>query len=205
LLLLAGIGFQTVWEHRRHLAGMAGLVVAAAGGLYLVHAATAVAYDHPADPAEILVFTQTSTDAKSVRDQVFAINQRVMAATGQPLQMDVDSWGGASFPWAWYLRDLPVANFPDMSSPDYIPTAQSLLIADPDRERLLPQLESYTGYPFRLRVWWTQEYARAGPREWLRWLVWRKPWNPEGSLVEWLYVRNDLPGARIVAITRTGG
>ena len=198
LVLLAGIGFEAAWERRRQLTSMAALALAAVGGFYMVHAATALAYDHPAEPAEILVFTQTSTDVPHVRDQVLAINHRVMNATGQPLRLEVDSWSGASFPWAWYLRDVPVASFPDMSRPDYVPIAQSVLIADPNRAHLLPRLGSYTGYRFRLRVWWIQDYGRAGLTQWVRWLIWRTPWNPEGSLDEWLYVRNDVPGVSIV-------
>jgi hypothetical protein len=43
-----------------------------------------------------------------------------------------------------------------------------------------------------------QDYGRAGLTQWTRWLIWRTPWNPEGSLDEWLYVRNDVPGVSIV-------
>jgi hypothetical protein len=166
--------------------------------VYTVHAATNLAFDHPADPAEILVYTQTSTDVPHVRDQLMAINRRVRNATGQPVRLEVDGWGGASFPWAWYLRDVPVASFPDMSRPDYVPVAQSLLIAESNQPRLLPRLGSYTGYRFRLRVWWVQDYGRAGLTQWVRWLIWRTPWNQEGTFDEWLYVRNDVPGVSIV-------
>jgi uncharacterized protein (TIGR03663 family) len=198
LIFLAGIGFQAAWQRRRQLTGIAALAFAALGAMYTVHAATNLAFDHPADPAEILVYTQTSTDVPHVRDQLMAINRRVRNATGQPVRLEVDGWGGASFPWAWYLRDVPVASFPDMSRPDYVPVAQSLLIAESNQPRLLPRLGSYTGYRFRLRVWWVQDYGRAGLTQWVRWLIWRTPWNQEGTFDEWLYVRNDVPGVSIV-------
>jgi hypothetical protein len=85
-----------------------------------------------------------------------------------------------------------------MSRPDYVPVAQSLLIAESNQPRLLPRLGSYTGYRFRLRVWWVQDYGRAGLTQWVRWLIWRTPWNQEGTFDEWLYVRNDVPGVSIV-------
>ncbi len=194
LLLLAGIGLQALWQDRRALAGRLGLAVAAIGAVYLVHATTALSYDHPAEPEEFLVFTQSSVDVPHVRDQLLGLDRRVLDGTGRHLEIQVDSWGGATWPWAWYLRDAGGAAFVDMSRAGYLPSGEALLVADPDRQRLLPYLARYTGYRFRLRVWWVPNYSHPTARGWTRWLLWREPWNPEGSLDEWLYVRNDVPG-----------
>ena len=192
LILLAAIGLQAIWKAAGRDA-MIGLGVAAVGGLFLLHSTTALSFDHPADPREILVFTQSSTDVTPVRDQVVALERRVFASTGQHLRLDVDSWGGASFPWAWYFRDYPIG-FIDMSSPGYAPTSQALIVTDSNHGRVAQRLTGYTGYRFRLRAWWVQDYGKATARDWFRWMMWRTPWNPEGSFDEWLYVRTDVPG-----------
>jgi predicted membrane-bound mannosyltransferase len=199
LLLLAGLGVQAIWQWRAH-ARRVGLAAAALAGMFLIHSSFPLSYQHPADPAEILVFTQTTPDAVEVRNELLAIDRRVAAATGHHLQLDVDAWGGTSFPWAWYLRDLSVNAFPDMSSSAYQPANEALLIADPNRGRLEPVLASrYRGYRFHLRSWWLQDYGKAGPGDWARWLIWRTPWGPKGYLDEWVYVRTDLPGSTLIA------
>jgi hypothetical protein len=175
------------------------LVAAGLGGVFLLHTTMPLTYNHPADPAEILVFTQTSPDAVDVRNQLLAIDRRVAASTGHHLQLDVDAWGGTQFPWAWYLRDLSVNTFPDMSSNAYQPSNEALLIADPNRSRLEPVLsKQYRGYRFHLRAWWVQDYGKARLSDWARWLMWRTPWGPQGYLDEWVYVRSDLPGATLI-------
>jgi len=198
LLFLAGIGAQALWQGRARLPGKIGLALAAVGAVYLLHSSTALAFAHPADPEEFLIFTQSSTEIPSVRDQIIAIDRRAFDVTGQNLKLDLDSWDGVDWPWAWYLRDLHSVSFVDMSADSYAPNAQALLVADPNRTKLLPQLNNYTGYRFHLRVWWVPDYDHATLKDWANWLMWRKPWNPEGSLDEWLYVRNDVPGVSIV-------
>jgi uncharacterized protein (TIGR03663 family) len=198
LLLLAGIGIQVVWDNRRSLAGKLGLGIAAIGAVYLVHATSGLSYNHPADPRELLVFTQSSVDVPQVREQLLALDRRTLVATGRHLEMQVDSWGGATWPWAWTLRDPGSAGFVDMSQAAFVPSAQALVVTDPNRQRLLPYLASYTGYRFQLRVWWVQDYSRVTPRSWVRWLLWREPWSPLGSFDEWLYVRNDVPGRSLI-------
>lgn len=192
LLLLAGIGLQALWRDRRALAGRLGLVVASIGAVYLVHATSALSYNHPADPRELLIYTQSSVDVPHVRDQLLGIDRRAVDGTGRHLEIQVDSWGGTTWPWAWYLRDIGTTGYVDMSRAAYLPTGEAILVAEPDRQRLLPYLASYTGYRFRLRVWWVPDYSHVGLRDWSRWLVWREPWSQQGSLDEWLYIRNDV-------------
>jgi uncharacterized protein (TIGR03663 family) len=199
LLLLAGIGVQAIWRSRR-TARWVGLAVAGLGGVFLLHSTSALSYDHPADPSEILVYTQTSPDVVQVRDQLMAIDRRVAVSSGHHLQLDVDAWGGTQFPWAWYLRRLSINAFPDMHSGTYRPTNQALLIADPNQARLQPLLQDhYRGYRFHLRAWWVQDYGKAGLADWARWVIWRTPWGSPGYLDEWIYVRADVPGASLIA------
>ena len=202
LIILAGIGVQAVWQSRDRLAGKIGLGICTLGSLYLLHATSALSFSHPANPEEFLVYTQSSTAVPQVSNQIAAIDRRVFDATGAHLKLDIDTTDGVDWPWAWYLRDLHTSSFVDMStSSAYTPAAQALLIDDSNRTRLLPQLANYTGYRFPLRVWWIPDYQHATFQDWTTWLMWRTPWNPTGSLDEWLYVRNDVPGADIVGAT----
>jgi uncharacterized protein (TIGR03663 family) len=192
LLLLAGLGVQLVWGHRRPAVRVALVAAACVGAAYTVRSTTALAYANAANPKEILVFTQTSNDTKGALAQLRTLDRRVFAATRQHLTLDVDMWGGLTWPWAWYLRDLDTAGYVDMSSTSYAPAAQALLVADPDRAALAPRLSGYSGHRFKAREWWIPDYGHAGFHDAIRWLLWRTPWNPLGSLDEWLYVRNDV-------------
>ena len=180
LVLLAGIGAQELWQLRRSRPVAAAL--AAAGTAFLAFGGFNVAYAHPADPAEFLVFTQTSTEALPVRDEILAGDDSVTT--------DVDSWGGTGWPWAWYLRDAPVG-YPDMSAAEYVPKADIVAVAEVNREQLLPKLLGYRGRPFHLREWWVVDWAHVTPRDLWRWFVRREAWSVKGTLDEWLYVRDD--------------
>jgi uncharacterized protein (TIGR03663 family) len=180
LVLLAGIGAQELWQlpRSRPFAG----ALAAAGTAFLVFGGFNVAYAHPADPAELLVFTQTSTEALPVRDEILSGDDSVTT--------DVDSWGGTGWPWAWYLRDAPVG-YPDMSDADYVPKADLVAVTDVNREQLVGKLDGYRGRRFHLREWWVVDWADVTPRDLWRWFLRREAWSVKGTLDEWLYVRDD--------------
>jgi hypothetical protein len=81
-----------------------------------------------------------------VRDEV----RRLAGRTEAPVSVAVDAADGASFPWAWYFRDLPVS-YVDMAQPSAgSPPAQVLILTEGSRLRLLPELTTYEGAAFRL-------------------------------------------------------
>jgi uncharacterized protein (TIGR03663 family) len=190
-VLLAAIGGQTIWNARRRVAGKAGLVVAALGVAYAIQAAVGAAYVRPADPRELLVQVQSSTDVPGVADELARLDATAERRLGQPLHIEVDSWGGTGWPWGWYLRDLPIA-YPDMSQTDYAPTGDVLLVSNPDHPRLVGRLGDYVGRRFRLRVWWVPDWGGASIGDWARWVVLRRAWSPRATMDEWLYVRRSL-------------
>jgi len=180
LVLLAGIGAQELWQLRRSKPVAA--VLGTAGAAFLVFGGVNVAYAHPADPAELLVFTQTSTEALPIRDEILS--------AGRSNTTEVDSWGGTGWPWAWYLRDAPVG-YPDMSDADYVPKADLVAVTDVNREQLVGKLDGYRGRRFHLREWWVVDWADVTPRDLWRWFLRREAWSVKGTLDEWLYVRED--------------
>jgi predicted membrane-bound mannosyltransferase len=191
LALLAGIGAQTLWSGRSAVAAKLALAVLALGGATSVAAAVTVSYVRPADPRELLVQVQTSTDVPGVRDELVRLESLVTRTTGKPLSLEVDTWGGTGWPWGWYLRNLPAA-YLDMSDASYVPAGQAVLVADPNHAAVAPRLGGYVGRRFRLRVWWVPDWGRAGPADWLRWLVSRRAWSPTATMDEWLYLRPEV-------------
>jgi uncharacterized protein (TIGR03663 family) len=194
-VLLAAIGFQAAWRARGRLLGKAGLAVALVGAAYSVQAAVGLAYVRPADPRELLVYTQSSRDTAGITKTLKDLNSRVETRLHRSLTIEVDSWGGTGWPWGWYLRNLSVG-YPDMSSPGFAPTADAVLVPEPNLNALAPRLEQYVGRRFRLRVWWVPNWGGASVSDWARWLLFRRAWSPRASMDEWLYVRRGLLSGR---------
>jgi predicted membrane-bound mannosyltransferase len=183
LVLLAGIGAQALWEARGTRLGRAGLIAAAVVALYVPLASWSVNVSHRADPRELLVSTQSSEEVKRVSDEVLAMAKKKPALT-----VTIDSSDGATFPYAWYFRDLEVG-YLDFSTAPSPPDSDVLIMTEANSQRLAQQLAGYQGRRFPFRVWWVRDYAKGTPAAWLRWIVQRKVWNPTGGMPEYLYVR----------------
>jgi hypothetical protein len=140
-----------------------------------------------ADPRELLVSTQSSEDVLAVRDEVFATARRIRAETGRDAVVTVDSSEGATFPWAWYLRDLPGVGYLDMSTVSQPPRADVLITTDPTRRRLARALRGYRASAFDFRVWWVRDYGEQSADAWAAWFADREPWNPTGGMTAWLF------------------
>ncbi|HZB74586.1 MAG TPA: flippase activity-associated protein Agl23 [Solirubrobacteraceae bacterium] len=187
LTLLAGFGVQVIWEARRGWGGKLGLALLALALAHTAYASFRANAEGGADPREFLVTTQSSDDVARVRDEVVAREARARRE-GRDLTVVADSADGATFPWAWYFRDLDVT-FPDLTR-EPLPSAPDVVIAtEQGRERALESLAGYDGREFPFRVWWVRDYGAMSARGWWDWLTRREPWNPTGGLPEWIYVR----------------
>ena len=183
LILLAGIAVQWLWDARGTRLGRAGLAVAAVAAIYIPVASWWANAEHRADPRELLVSTQSSEEVKRVVDEVTA-----MARKQLKLKVTVDAADGATFPWAWYFRDLEVG-YLDLTTVATPPASDVLVVTERSSQRLAPNLAAYRSRRFPFRVWWVRDYSKGTPGNWLRWLVERKVWNPTGGMPEYLYVR----------------
>jgi len=183
LLLLAGLGVQAIWEARSRL----GVAVLLACALYAGYSSWEANVENGADPREFLVSTQSSEDVEGVRDEVVGIAERARRE-GRDATVLIDSAQGATFPWAWYFRDLE-AGYLDLTQTE-LPSDTDVAILTPgNRERLRGDLAGYDGRRFRFRVWWVRDYGAMSLEGWWDWFTRREPWNPTGGLPEWLYVR----------------
>jgi uncharacterized protein (TIGR03663 family) len=187
LLLLAGLGVQAIWDGRGRLAGKAGLAVVTLCALHLGYASWRANVQNGADPREFLVTTQSSPEVERVRDEVLAVAAKAEREGREPV-ITIDSADGATFPWAWYFRDLP-AGYVDLTAADLPSGTDAAIITEGNRDRLLGQLAGYDGREFPFRVWWVRDYGAMSAGGWWRWYAERRPWNPTGGLPEWLYVR----------------
>jgi uncharacterized protein (TIGR03663 family) len=187
LLLLAGVGVQEIWDARARVAGKLGLVVVAVCIAYAGYTSWWANVENGADPREFLVTTQSAEEVKGVRDEVEAVAERARRE-GRSVKILVDSAEGATFPWAWYFRDLP-AGYLDMTRSELPSDTDVAILTEASRDRLLQDLAGYEGRRFPFRVWWVRDYGAMSPGGWWRWVTEREPWNPTGGMQEWLYVR----------------
>ncbi len=121
MILLAGVGLQGLWELRSRFARTAAMVAVAIGAVYMVGASYSANAKQGADPRNLLVSTQSSTQVKQVADQVHALNRKAKADGRPELGITIDSAEGATFPYAWYFRDDQVG-YIDMTQANYTPT-----------------------------------------------------------------------------------
>jgi len=188
-ILVAGVGIQFLWEARATRLGRAGLAVAAVVALYIPVASWWANVEHRANPRELLVSTQSSEEVKRVADEVTA-----MARKRPKLSVTIDAADGATFPWAWYFRNLE-AGYLDLTTVSTPPPSDVLVMTERSSQRLAPNLAAYRSRRFPFRVWWVRDYAKGTPAKWLRWLVARKVWSPTGGMPEYLYVRRGVMSA----------
>jgi uncharacterized protein (TIGR03663 family) len=187
LLLLAGLGVQAIWDARRRWTGRLGLAVVLACALYTGYSSWWANARNGADPREFLVATQSAEQVKGVRDEVVAAAERGRRE-GRQVRVLIDSASGATFPWAWYFRDLD-AGYLDLTRAGIPSNTDVAIMTDPSRERLRRELAGYEGRRFPFRVWWVRDYGAMSPHGWWDWFTRREPWNPTGGLPEWLYIR----------------
>jgi uncharacterized protein (TIGR03663 family) len=187
LLLLAGLGVQAIWDARARFAGKLGLVAVALCVAYAGYTSWWANVENGADPREFLVTTQSAEQVEGVRDEVEAVAERARRE-GRSVNILVDSAEGATFPWAWYFRDLPVG-YLDMSNAELPSDTDAAILTEANRDRLLQNLAGYEGRRFPFRVWWVRDYDEMSPDAWWRWMTERETWNPTGGMSEWLYVR----------------
>ncbi len=175
LLLLSGLGVQAIWDARRSWFGKLGIAAAVAGFAYAGYASFTVNALNRADPRELLVSTQSSEEVARIADDVVA---------ERPDRITVDSSDGATFPWAWYFRDLPVS-YIELDRSGEMPDSDVLILTQAAHDRLDPR----GGREFPFRVWWVRDYGKMTPAAWWRWFTKREPWSPTGGLPEFLYER----------------
>ena len=164
ITLLAGGG---VYVARRLGTGSAVSIAAVPAVLVLLlltaRASAMAAYDHGDVPVEMLVYTQTSPDIRTLAGEF----RRAEGFEGEDsgISIDVDDTSGFTWPWAWYLRnsDRYHASYRGIDGETFAgasPTAEVLLVHSNNEGDVTPSLEGlYTeGQRIRHR-WWFPEHT----------------------------------------------
>jgi uncharacterized protein (TIGR03663 family) len=194
LLGLSGLGLQAIWTSRATVRRSVGIAAAAVALFYAAYSSYLVNVRHGADPRELLVSTQSSTQVKDVADQVLAL-AKSRGPGKPPLSVTVDAAEGATFPYAWYFRHLQTGYIDLQQANAAPPTTDVIVLTDTARTRLLNALGGYQGREFDFRVWWVRDYRGfygTDPGRWWRWMTQREVWNPTGGMPEWLYIRKGI-------------
>ena len=144
---------------------------------------------HGADPTELLVSTQSSTQVKDVAEQVLAL-AKSRGPDQPPLTVTVDAAEGATFPYAWYFRHLSAGYIDESLAASPPPTTDVVLLTEGSRTRLGKAMDAYRQRKYDFRVWWVRDYGKLKhPSSWLNWMLHRKVWNPTGGMPEYLYIK----------------
>ena len=151
--------------------------------LLTVRASTTAAYNHGDVPVEMLVYTQTSPDIRSLADEF----RRADGYDGENngISIDVDDTSGFTWPWAWYLRDSTryYANYRNIDGEalaNRSPTAEALLVHSSNQEEVAPSLQGiYTdGQRIRHRWWFPEStYRNLTPDRIVSGLIDREAWR----------------------------
>ena len=111
-------------------------------------------------PVEMLVYTQTSPDVPSLASHISTLE----LTGGSKPTVDVDSTSGFQWPWAWYLRDIALAGYPQYGQ--HLPSSmmeQEVLIIHSQNKLAVqePVKEKYgEGIRFRHRWWFPEQTYR---------------------------------------------
>ena len=184
-VLLAGIGAQALVERfrtRNVRTALAGLLVAS----LVLTAAVAIrpAITDGADPRELLVTVQTSTDVPRIAERL-----RTEQEAGNINSILVDQRGGGSWPWAWYLNDFKGVSYVTGVDGEFPEGYDALILDGAAGPPVVPA--GYTVEEFSLRRWWVPDYASVTIGDVVRWLLTRETWNPTGSYPQYLVVRDS--------------
>lgn len=184
-VLLAGIGAESLVRRARRWAPFtrrlaAGFAIVALGGTATSAIRPAITDGH--DPAELLVAVHTTPDVVRISDLLHQLSRQ-----GRLANVLVDQRDGGSWPWAWYLHDVPGTFYQEVTT---MPAANwDAMILSGDRTPVAEP--GYTVVPYILRAWWVPRYPPSAG-EYVRWFFTRHPWNETGGSKQFLVIRSAL-------------
>lgn len=169
-----------------------------------VHGMYEVNYINGANPVEMMVYVQSSPQTPMISDQILRLSHKVTNSNDMAVSIDSeDTW-----PFAWYLRDMPNVAYPGFPQIMHAPYNQNpVIIVDQDHEAAMaPQLKGkYTVHAYRLRWWFPENYKSLtwssfaadalNPGYWkviAQWMLHRRPFGPRGAVWSYFYVKKGL-------------
>jgi uncharacterized protein (TIGR03663 family) len=201
-VLMAGLGGQAMFDRlqKPHESGSLTprLVVGATSVLALLTAIVAVrpAITDGADPRELLVTVQTSTNVPDLTHRMAAARSR--GTLGSIL---IDQRDGGSWPWAWYLHEFADVSYQTIDPTQPMPEGFDAYIVSASTDPpAIP--DGYVIERFPLRGWWLPDYGHVNIGDIFRWLATRHTWSPTASSDQYLIVKSS---AGVVASAAAAG
>ncbi len=192
LLILAGLCLRQLLEaeiwQRSHISTR--LLRAAAIGIgslfiaFTLHTTLLLNYHNRANPAERMVYTQTSNDMLHMLDTIRRIQFEIGAEAAQ--QPTIGVQGNAVWPLAWYLRDDEGWYHPG----DMTDIQRPMAVIDWDKREDYHDTfaENYREIRVKLREWWIPGQD-GSLKDWWYYFLYRHVYNPTGSSDVAFYVR----------------
>jgi uncharacterized protein (TIGR03663 family) len=204
MLLLTGVFLHELWERFPRRRRWVLWTTAAFGALLLHNTMNLCFTQDGANPAEQLVYVQSSTDVPQVVRQITNMSKRLTG--GLDLKITCEDY--CSWPFAWYLRDFKYVGYPKFTATQADGSIEKnpiilsgVEMAAPGHDDRVAQLlaQDYVAQRYKLRVWWAPD-AEAffndtfGGKMKKIWdlVVYRQPWSGLGSYDMIVYVRKDV-------------
>ncbi len=195
--ILSALVIQELWGYVRGKRVLTAVFVTLLLPFFLLHLKTSIglSFMRAADPAESMVYTQSTPDCPIVSDLIREVAERI----GSGCQTELAIEDTCSWPFSWYLRDFPRSHPPvlekGIDAPIVLTAVDATLVRGQSRtERNREILEQrYYGYRYQLRAWWLPRRRVSTPAL-FRYLVQRKVWNPAGfgSYDFMFWIRKDV-------------
>ena len=187
LILLAGIGVQALWERRGTRSGRGRARGRRGVALPTCRYASCWSTRSTAPTRASCSSPRSPRRRSSASPTEVAALARTNAADAP---ITVDSADGATFPYAWYFRDLNVGYVDLTHRRARRPTPTCSILTEAAATGSRRSLGGYDGpRSSRSASGGCATTASMSPGNWWRWFTERKPWNPTGGMPEWLYVR----------------
>lgn len=169
--------------------------------VYYVHAGVVLNVQQEADPREIMVYVQSTTDVLDVVKELEDIAYR----DGTYYETHFTIEDEASWPLSWYLRRYTkVAHLPTIANLEAETAAVLTNYPPADQTRALLENNGYEGTRYRLRAWWqpvweldesdTKEMWGGYPHflsKMLAYIAWRKIFPPEIGSTDFMFYRKS--------------
>ena len=162
LAVLAAIAVQQCLALRRPRLRRLAIAAMLVTGIFSVHNTLTLAYADPANPVELMVYTQTTQDVPAVFDEI----QRVQQGVHGPIDLMVDNED--EWPWVYYLRDhsrFVTVSYP-ITAAGYASANQPVLVVSATNYATVRSqfAANYVAFHEALRAWGPEEYKTYAER-----------------------------------------
>lgn len=204
MILLTGTLLGELWQNYIRKRALIMTIFVVLGSMMLHNTVLVNFYGGGANPAELLVYVQSSTDVPQVVKQLKNMSKRLKGN----LEMKITCEDYCSWPFAWYLRDFKYVGYPKYTATQAEGTIEKnpiiisgVEMAAPGHDDRVAQLlaEDYVAQRYKLRVWWAPDARAFFNDSWSgklkkawRLFFYKEPWSGLGSYDMIVYIRKDV-------------